>query len=91
MAKPVGIAARPPGAMITGASAGTAATQIETGGEFALVGGKRQVVGVRQPHDPEFDFVHLPAPASASAIRATSACATCSLRLWRPGFDPLQR
>src|SRR5712691_1177691 len=45
---------------------------------LALIGRQRQVGGVRQPHHPDLDFAHGLAPASVSAMRATSARATSS-------------
>src|SRR5262245_43726880 len=52
--------------------------EVEPGRVRALIGRERQVGGVRKPHDAKFDFVHRLAPASVSAMRATSARATSS-------------
>src|SRR5215813_13402930 len=50
----------------------------EPGRVRALIGWERQIGGVREPHDPNFDLVHRLTPASVSAMRATSARATSS-------------
>src|SRR6516225_3379789 len=52
--------------------------EVEPGRVRALIGRERQVGGVREPHDPNFDFAHRLAPASVSAMRAMSARATSS-------------
>src|SRR5215467_8290958 len=52
--------------------------EVEPGRVRALIGRERQIGGVREPHDPNFDLAHRLAPASVSAMRATSARATSS-------------
>ena len=56
--------------------------EIEAGRVRALIGGKRQIGAVREPHHVELPLglrlAHGAAPASAAAMRATSACATSS-------------
>src|SRR5579871_4674224 len=52
--------------------------KIEAGGALALIGRQRQVGRMRQPLGPKHGPAHLAAPASAWAMRATSASATSS-------------
>src|SRR5205085_11541858 len=51
---------------------------VEPGRELALIGGKRQVGRVCQPHHPDLHFLHRSFPASARAMRSMSARATAS-------------
>src|SRR5450432_58785 len=52
--------------------------QIETRRTFALIGGKRQIGSMGEPHHLKLGFAHDAAPAKAAAMRATSAPATSS-------------
>ena len=84
---PVGIVARAPGAIVTGASAGTAATEVEPGGVRALIGRQRQVGAVRQARNA----LKVMTIIRAVAMRATSMRATSSLDCSGQSSTPLRR
>jgi len=52
--------------------------KIEARRTLALIGGKRQIGPMREPHHMQPGFAHDARPASATAIRATSTAATSS-------------
>src|SRR5262249_22883639 len=61
-----------------GRARGNRGDEVESGRVRAVIGRQRQAGGVSKPHDANFDFAHRLAPASVSAMRATSARATSS-------------
>src|SRR5262245_3252953 len=63
--------------------------QVEPGRVLALISRQRQVGAVRQPTHADLDFAHALAPASWSAMRATSARATSSFDCGGQDSTPL--